>query len=286
MKKVIKIIVSILLTFVIMTMFLSSSIFSILKNYAEKDYLIAKLEETDIYRQIYDGVQSGFEEYIYQSGLEVSVFKNICDEEKIKKDFLGIIDSMYNGTEYKIDTDIIKENLDKEIKEYIKNENRKLTTEEEKNIEEFENLIVNSYNDSISSYMNLSKVVKGNLNGVSDKCSKIEIISIAILIVSIVILTLINKKHIFYGIGYVGSAILAAGAVLLIAKNIVINNVKIDNLILFTKALSNSVIYIIKEILNSINTFGIWYIGIGIFIIVMTAILSLDTSKEDNKSKH
>ena len=85
----------------------------------KKETLLSWFDEMDIYRQVYEEIQSELDNYIYQSGLEINTLRNICDEERIKTDFINIVNTLYDGREYKIDTYSIKLNLDKEIKEYI-----------------------------------------------------------------------------------------------------------------------------------------------------------------------
>lgn len=283
MKHKVKNIVNVLLTFFIMIMLIITTILGIIQTYSNKDKLVSRLEEMKIYEQIYSEVQSGFEEYIYQSGLEVGTFKNICDKEKIKKDFLSIMDELYEGKECKIDIEVIKQNLDKEIQEFVKTEGRKLTVEEEENIKKFEDLIANSYGESISAYRNLNGFAKEPLKDTMNKLFIIEIILIISITVLIGLIKYINRKDIFNGAGFIGSAMLSAGAILVIAKSIIIKNIDIDNIIIYKQTLSNVIIHIAKSIISKINNFGVCYIAIGIFIILMTSILGLDTKNEDNK---
>ena len=97
----------------------SFTVLQILDKSISKEHVISKLEEIKIYDQIYDEVQSGFEEYIYQSGLEAEMFEDICTKEKIQNDLMSIIDSIYEGKEAIIDTSIIKQNLDNKINNYV-----------------------------------------------------------------------------------------------------------------------------------------------------------------------
>ena len=64
----------------------------------DKEYIIKKLEETNFYSETYKLVESSFENYIDQSGLEEVVLKNICTEDKVKRDINIILSNIYNGT--------------------------------------------------------------------------------------------------------------------------------------------------------------------------------------------
>ena len=72
-----------ILTVAIIGLGLFSIAFSTVLN---KDYVVQKLEETDFYSGTYKLVESNFENYIYQSGLDEEVLKEICSQDKVKKD--------------------------------------------------------------------------------------------------------------------------------------------------------------------------------------------------------
>ena len=57
----------------------------------DKNYVIQKLEETDFYSGTYKLVESNFEKYIYQSGLDEDVLKSICTEDKVKKEVVQVV---------------------------------------------------------------------------------------------------------------------------------------------------------------------------------------------------
>ena len=51
-----------------------------------KDYILGKLDETYYYMDIREELESNFENYVGQSGLDEEVFHNIITEEKIKEE--------------------------------------------------------------------------------------------------------------------------------------------------------------------------------------------------------
>ena len=81
----------------------------------DQSYITNKLEETNLYHETYELVKSNFENYIYQSGLDEIVLEDICTEEKVKKDLNTILSNIYQGTDVKIDTTEIADNLNKNI---------------------------------------------------------------------------------------------------------------------------------------------------------------------------
>ena len=84
--KVIKIILNILLSFILMVGILSSTLLVIVSNYTNKENMLKKFDEINLYNSVYEEVRDGFENYIYQSGLEIGIIDKICTKEKVKND--------------------------------------------------------------------------------------------------------------------------------------------------------------------------------------------------------
>lgn len=282
--KIVKRIVTVLLVFLMMLSILYSTILCVIMRYSNKEKMISKIEAVGVYKTIYKEIENGFENYIYQSGLEIDALDEICSEDKVKKDFLAVIDYIYDDSEIKIDTTSIIENLDKKIEEYIVAQGKTLSKEEKDNIEEFEIIVANSYGNKLSMYIELAEKIKEY--DIKSKIDTLKLTRNIAIIVSVVIgalIILINKKNIFSGIGYIGSSILASGVILTFIKIIIYGKIKIDGIVIFTESMSSLIIYLVKENLSFINSVGIWYICIGIFIILMTSILGLDTKKTIQK---
>ena len=109
----------------------------------DKNYVMQKLEETDFYSGTYKLVESNFENYIYQSGLDEEVLKSICTEDKVKNDINLMLSNIYDGTNKTIDTTEISTNLNANIDKLgIK------TKQNEKAINEFVNHICKEYTDT------------------------------------------------------------------------------------------------------------------------------------------
>ena len=109
-KKIIQYIIVTILALAILALviinILSSSIL-------KKEYILSKLQQQDYYEKIYEETKSNFENYIHQSGLDEEVLENIVTKEKIEKDTKKIINNIYNGMDEKVDTEEIKNKLNK-----------------------------------------------------------------------------------------------------------------------------------------------------------------------------
>ena len=116
--KILKNIVTIFLSFVLMIGILCSTVLFIANKYLDKKYILNKFEEINLYGSVYEEVRDGFENYIYQSGLDINIIDKICSKEKVKSDIISVVDSMYSNQEVKIDSSQIRNNLDKRVKNY------------------------------------------------------------------------------------------------------------------------------------------------------------------------
>ena len=61
-----------------------------------KEFVLQKLDETNYYANTYTAVENDFENYIYQSGLDEEVLKDIVSPEKIENDTKIIINNICN----------------------------------------------------------------------------------------------------------------------------------------------------------------------------------------------
>lgn len=241
-----------------------------------KEYTLQKLEETNFYAEMYDIVESNFENYIYQSGLDEDVLEDICSKEKVEKDIKLMISNIYEGTEQKIDTAEIEENLNRNIEQKgIKN------SKNEKSIETFvkhicdeytQTLIHTKYEGKINDYLvKVTKLVNTIYNG----------LFIAI-VVDIILIVAISIKQISKVIQALGIAILASGAFDLIVHDIIVSKVNVEGIKIFNDTFSKAIVSIITELLSKISSLGIGMLSISVIIIIVYAIIKA-YKKEDNK---
>ena len=268
--KILKNIVTIFLSFVLMIGILCSTVLFIANKYLDKKYILNKFEEINLYGSVYEEVRDGFENYIYQSGLDINIIDKICSKEKVKSDIISVVDSMYSNQEVKIDSSEIRSNLDNAIDEYVKDQGRKLSKQEKENIEKFEDLIENSYKEKIGIYQ---------LPQILSLIKKIEIYSIVGTSLILIILVIINSKKITVAGSFCGVSIFSSGMIMIISNYIIKSKISIDNLVLFTKSLSAAIINILNSILNNIQILGILYNIAGILIVLSMNFLSLKDKK-------
>ena len=285
--KIFKTILNIILSFLLIILIAISIVINILQDkILNKDYILSKMEENQVYLQVSREVDNGFENYIYQSGLPEDIIKDLYTEDTIKNDVNSFINALYDGTEIQISDSIIRETLDKRINEYLVSENKTLNEQGKKNVEKFEDLIVNEYKNNVNAYGSLYKTGHEFLDKLEQVIQNIKFIPIILIIAFIIFLIVNNLKNLLLTINYACISLLSLGILIKIGVSIIFSKINIDNILFITKALSNLLINISKEILYICSDYANLFIVIGIVGILIYAIadnvkkVDVNTAKE------
>ena len=282
-KYILNVILSFLLIFIMISMIASNLVST---KIIDKQYLLSKLEETEFYLQVSREVQSGFEKYIYQSGLPEDIIKDLYTEDMLRSDVNSVIEHIYEGTDITTSEKKVRETLDTKINQYLQAEGKILTSQVQDNIKKFENIIINEYNNNIRvSNMAYDMLQKGRQQ-VTSIYEKIRYQPIIAFIIITIVLIVINIKDILLGINFISISLLSTGVLLKLAEQVIFKNVNLDDLVLLTTSISNLIINIAKELLYTISDYGTWFIVCGITGIIITSILRNIDKKEKVKSKH
>ncbi len=251
-----------------------------------KNYMLNKMEEMQVYLQISRDVQSGFENYIYQSGLPEDTINDLFTDEMIKNDTNSILEYIYDGTEIKISDEIVRDNLEQKIVSYVEGQNLKLNDQGRKNISDFEDLIVNEYKtnvniDEYNSSLQVFPIIHNVVQKLQDINQKIWHLPIIALLIVLFVFILINRKNLLIAIQYLSISSLSIGVILKLTVNLVFKNFDIDNIVLFSTAMTNLVINIIKEILYSLLDNSNIFVICGIVGIIVSSLLkNISTNKD------
>lgn len=278
-----KIVINIL-KFIIMLILVVCILFFGIKNIVlstimDKDYVLNKLEETNFYSGTYELVESGFENYIAQSGLEEEVLNNICTEEKVKKDIGVIINNIYNGTNEEIDTTEIANNLNANIDKLDVR-----TSQNKSALDKFVQQICTEYKNTIlnTKYENTIHEI---LNKTTNLLEKLQTIVTIVTIISVICLILLNIKNISKLVGNLGTVLLSSSITILVAINLINANINISAIKLFNNVFSSSIVTILQEILSKINKFGIIILITSIVIILINVIINFVKSNKYEEMK-
>lgn len=231
-----------------------------------EQYILSKLEETDYYNKIYESVKSNFENYIHQSGLEETVLENIVSKEKVRKDTKIIISNLYNGLEQKIDTQEIRDNLNKNIKETLGEQN--ITKTQQNSIDTFVDHICNEYTDTMShfSYEKQINQVYQKVIKYIDLAKKVLLITIGL---AILLLLVLNLKRIYKFVSLLGISLTTTGTFLVIVNLFINSKVKVQTITILNDAISDTVRSILIEILHMIMNNGSIMLITGILLIII-----------------
>lgn len=245
-----------------------------------KNYVMQKLEETDFYSGTYKLVESNFENYIYQSGLDEEVLNNICTQDKVKNDINIMLDNIYNGTNKTIDTTEISTNLNANIDKLgIK------TKQNEKAINEFVNHICNEYTDTLvhSQYENkINNVYKKAINGLN----KIYNVLLIILAVDFIAILVVNNKKVSKDFQDCGIALMATSIFGIAGCQIVQAKVNIQGIKIFNDVFSNSLVTIMQDVFNKITSLSLGMLGVAIFVVaIYVAVVIKKETKENIKAE-
>ena len=244
--------------------FICLNIFS--KTILNQSYILSQLEEEKYYENVYYQIQNSFEGYIGPSGLEETILNGIYSKDKVKQDIINVVNYIYTGKNYEINTEEIQLNLSNNINESLLNYN--LSEEEKKSIVQFEEEIINEYKKQIthSQYFDklanyIPKIIENVL------IIKIEMGVIGFLIIGI--LFFINKKNFVKFMITIIISVLGSGLFLLFAKFWTTSKIEISNITILSDSFSKVISNILREILCKWNLYGIILSIVSIILLII-----------------
>ncbi len=270
--KIAKFILMFIITiFIISTLLIKIASLTVL----DKNYIMSKLEESGFYTETYNLIETNFENYIYQSGLKIEALDNICSQKKVTDDINKILSNIYDGTNEKIDTTELTDNLRNNIKELGMNG-------DEEAVEKFVKVISDEYIDSIfhTSYEQKINNLIVKINNIIYMIIKTSIIVFAI---TFTLLVLVSVKDIVNIINSSGISIFASGMFVLVLYIIINTNVKFSGIKVLSEAFTKSLVTILYDIMSCILKNGIILSFVGIALIVTYSIINVNRK---NKKKY
>ena len=269
-KCIFNIIISFLLSIVLLLNVLMGVLSFIIFN---PNYYIDKFEENKFYDNVLQEVNSGFENFIYQSGLPENTIVNLATDDMIKSDINSLVLHITQKEELVLSSNKIREELDVRISNYLEKENRTLTKNERENITKFEDLIVSSYEESILPIRDFIDELKDMYDKVFNLYNKVKLIPIIGSVVLLFVMFILNKNSKFDLVNFSGISLLTVGILLKLFGNVVLKNIDIDNVIVFTSSLTSAFQYIFKDIIFGVDLLGNWVSVIGICFILFYSII-------------
>jgi hypothetical protein len=272
-KKTVKTILSYMFSFLLVLSIVLSFFLNLLEGTVlSEEYITSRLFDANYYTNVSKTIQSEFEGYIDQSGFDKTILNNVFTENQITADVNSVMSSIYKGSNYEIDTNIIKQNLNTNIESYIKTNNITLDLKQKENIQEFMGTLAASYAKDIFPKDIISQI-SANISSLNSIISRIGQFIYLLPFVFILCIILINLSKILSSFKYISVSIFSAGLFLVILNILLINLVQIGKITLFTKSTSDMINMLFNNIFNEINHFCIIFALAGLLLTFISVII-------------
>lgn len=227
-----------------------------------KSYLLKTLDENNYYNELTKEIQKDMEYNLLSSGLDKTILNDLVIKNEVKSDVMNLVDSIYSGNTFELNTKNITEKLNNNIDKYLKKNNIMIV---DKNS-------LNSYTEKITDVYKKEVSLYGYFNNYTNKFAKINnFILVVIPILTLIFLlnlVLINKK--LKG-KYAGVTILSSGLVLLFIKEYIMKKIDYQNLLVISEAFSKTLKKLLMDIDNYILITSIALIILGIILNIINA---------------
>lgn len=274
--KIIRKIISYILAIILVTLMSATIILSIVNAVVfSKSNVKKQMQKVDYYTEINNIIKESANNYIMQSGFDESIMDNVIPKEKINNDIDKVINAIYEGEEVEISTDEIKTSLDKNVQQYIAQNNYKVDAQTQKDIEKFEDKIESIYANSITySKSTIKKVVK--YFKMTKRMTRVALIASSILLIIFAIITYKTNRATF------GISLLATGIICVFIKCYSSINIAVNNILMVNKTFSNLMINIINQVIQYVFIGGIILAVLGIALIIVFERKSANEKYEEN----
>jgi len=274
--KIIRKIISYILAIILVTLMSATIILSIVNAVVfSKPNVKKQMQKVDYYTEINNIIKESANNYIMQSGFDESIMDNVISKEKINNDIDKVINAIYEGEEVEISTDEIKNSLDKNVQQYIAQNNYKVDAQTQKDIEKFEDKIESIYANSITySKSSIKKVVK--YFKMAKRMTRVALIASLILLIIFAIITYKTNRATF------GISLLATGIICIFIKCYSSINIAVNNILMVNKTFSNLMINIINQVIQYVFIGGIILAILGIALIIIFERKSANEKYEEN----
>ncbi len=274
----VKKIVSYLIVFILIILLLASTVITILSNtILKEEFVLGLVEKNNYYSEVYHQILENFKDNTIQSGLEEDVLDGIMTEEQVEQDVKSLLDYLYTGTEMSIDTEGVKTRLQEKIDQVIKENNKRVNSDEQIAINTYVNTIGNIYEDGITYVKSYISQMRNVVEKIQNILAKVTIAVYIATIVTIIILLIINKKE---GFQYLAISSLSSGALCIALKILETSSIRVQNILIFGKAFSAVVINIIESIILSFVIAGIVFCVLGLIFSIIGNIKTGKRTKE------
>lgn len=261
--KIVRKIISYILSVIVVTLMSVTIILAMINNVIfSKSNVKKHMNKVDYYTEISNIIKDSANNYIMQSGFDESIMDSVIPKEKINNDIDKVIDAIYEGKEIDISTEEIRANLDKNVQQYIQQNNYKVDDQTQKDIVKFEDKIESIYENSITYSKNAVKQVVSYFK-MAKRITRLALIAVSILLIIFAFITYKINKASF------GISLLATGIICIFIKCYSVLNIAVNNILMINKTFSNLMINLINQVVQYIFISGIILTVLGIVFIII-----------------
>ena len=263
-------IISYILVFILIIILTSSVLINIISStILNEKFAIDILNKNEYYSKIYNEIMKNFKNNTIQSGLEESILDGIISEEQVKNDIIELISSIYENKSIKTNSENVKNRLQENINVVIAENNKKVSKDEQEEIDIYVNTIANIYKNGI---VYVDDYIHEIQNGVAKIKEIIEKCKIILYIVAIVILIIIIALNKIEGIKYISIILISTGMLVTLIEIIEKLTMKTQNILILNQAFSKIVINVIEEIMLKCVVHGVVFIIIGMVFNIISGV--------------
>lgn len=256
-------IISYILAAIVVTLMSVTIILAMINNVIfSKSNVKKHMNKVDYYTEISNIIKDSANNYIMQSGFDESIMDSVIPKEKINNDIDKVIDAIYEGKEIDISTEEIRANLDKNVQQYIQQNNYKVDDQTQKDIAKFEDKIESIYENSITYSKNAVKQVVRYFK-MAKRITRLALIAVSILLIIFAFITYKINRASF------GISSLATGIICIFIKCYSGLNIAVNNILMVNKTFSNLMINLINQVVQCIFISGIILTVLGIVFIII-----------------
>lgn len=232
-------------------------------------YMLEKLDETDYYDKVTGLVQSNFENYINQSGLDEEVLIGIVTTKDVENDTKTIVRNMFSGTSEKIDVEDLKTKLNSNIENSIGS----VSEENKEAINDFVDLICDEYKSTISAHFEIEDSVYKIYNKAIKTIQIINKVVLIIIALCIIILMLLCKRRFYKFFLFMGIPAMSTGMFFIVINLFINSKISIKNIVILNNAFSEFIVAVLQNTLGKMMIYGWILFIIGILITVLPAVV-------------
>ena len=259
-KKIVQIIMAFFLSILILANFL---MVLVSQTVLQKDYVLAKVEEVGYEEKIQTDLKNGFENYQYQSGLPASVFENLYTRSSLQADIDSVVNAIYENEEVQVNSEEVRMKLEANIQQYLSENQIVLKEAELQNIKDFENIIVNVYENRVNSIADYVDTIQKVLQKAKEIAKIVQIGLLIALAVFLLIGLVAQIRSLSEFVNQLAIALLSSGVILILLQKVLHQEIDIQHILLLNQSFSDFVKYVLFDVINEIHFYGMVFAIVG-----------------------